>query len=249
MTQAEAKTKATSADVATFVAAVENDTRRTDAEKLLAIYAEATGMEPKMWGPSIIGYGSYVPRRFFAAQGQYLALSDGWLLQPRHTGRNGRAPRQARQAQNRRKLPLHQQARRCGRRHPQGNGEARPVLHGSNISAQLTDAIPRQGICHAPFDGVQRHAFVEFCEAATNRLQRSSPPTCQVQVMSCLPYPPRPIVVAVWYPPPTISSSDIGYRQKSIGRKPQISEIFSAPQRPRPAAPIAAAKSTLRVCR
>jgi hypothetical protein len=59
MTQAELKTKATNADVEKFIAAVENNTRRTDAEKLLEIYAEVTGMEPKMWGPSIIGYGSY----------------------------------------------------------------------------------------------------------------------------------------------------------------------------------------------
>ena len=59
MAQTELKTKASGADVAAFIAAVENDTRRADALKLLDIYAEATGMAPKMWGPSIIGYGSY----------------------------------------------------------------------------------------------------------------------------------------------------------------------------------------------
>jgi hypothetical protein len=59
MAQAENKTKATKADVSAFVSAIENPARRTDAERLLQIYAEATGMEPKMWGPSIIGYGEY----------------------------------------------------------------------------------------------------------------------------------------------------------------------------------------------
>ena len=59
MAHAEPKTKATEAKVATFVAAVENHMRRADAQRLLDIYAEATGMEPAMWGPSIIGYGSY----------------------------------------------------------------------------------------------------------------------------------------------------------------------------------------------
>ena len=59
MAHAELKTKATEAKVATFVAAVENHMRRADAQRLLDIYAEATGMEPAMWGPSIIGYGSY----------------------------------------------------------------------------------------------------------------------------------------------------------------------------------------------
>lgn len=59
MAKYELKTRVTDSNVAKFVAAVENETRRADAEQLLDIYAEATGMEPKMWGTSIIGYGSY----------------------------------------------------------------------------------------------------------------------------------------------------------------------------------------------
>jgi hypothetical protein len=59
MASAENKTRPTDAKVASFIAAVENPARRADAETLLTLYAEATGMEPSMWGPSIIGYGSY----------------------------------------------------------------------------------------------------------------------------------------------------------------------------------------------
>ncbi len=59
MAQAELKTKPTDADVRAFIDTVDNETRRSDAEKLLGIYADATGMQPKMWGPSIIGFGSY----------------------------------------------------------------------------------------------------------------------------------------------------------------------------------------------
>lgn len=59
MAKYEPKTKATDVSVRDYVAAVENDTRRADAETLLAIYADVTGMEPKMWGPTMIGYGSY----------------------------------------------------------------------------------------------------------------------------------------------------------------------------------------------
>jgi hypothetical protein len=59
MASTENKTKATGTNVSAFVATVENDTRRADAETLLSLYADATGMEPAMWGPSIIGYGSY----------------------------------------------------------------------------------------------------------------------------------------------------------------------------------------------
>lgn len=59
MAKYEPKTKATDVSVRDYVAAVENDTRRADAETLLEIYADVTGMEPKMWGPTMIGYGSY----------------------------------------------------------------------------------------------------------------------------------------------------------------------------------------------
>jgi hypothetical protein len=56
---AENKTKPTEVDPRDFVAAVEHDTRRADAELLLDIFHDVTGLEPKMWGPSIIGYGRY----------------------------------------------------------------------------------------------------------------------------------------------------------------------------------------------
>ena len=59
MAKYEPKTKATDADVRAYVAAVEHPVRRADAETLLEIYGEITGMEPKMWGPTMIGYGSY----------------------------------------------------------------------------------------------------------------------------------------------------------------------------------------------
>jgi len=55
----ENKTKATDVDPRDFVAAVENKTRRGDAEVLLDFFARVTGMTAKMWGPSLIGYGSY----------------------------------------------------------------------------------------------------------------------------------------------------------------------------------------------
>ncbi len=59
MAKYELKTRVTDTEVRDFVAAIENDTRRADADQLLEIYARVTGMAPRMWGPSIIGYGSY----------------------------------------------------------------------------------------------------------------------------------------------------------------------------------------------
>ena len=56
---AENKTKPTTVDPTAFVAGVEHKTRRADAERLLEIFHDVTGLEPKMWGPSLIGYGRY----------------------------------------------------------------------------------------------------------------------------------------------------------------------------------------------
>ncbi|ABF52214.1 DUF1801 domain-containing protein [Sphingopyxis alaskensis] len=59
MAKAELKTKATEVSVADFIAAVPDARRREEAAVVDAIHRRVTGHEPKMWGPSIIGYGSY----------------------------------------------------------------------------------------------------------------------------------------------------------------------------------------------
>ena len=53
------KTKITKVTPKDFVAKVPNETRRKDAETLLKLFGEVTGWKPKMWGPTIVGYGSY----------------------------------------------------------------------------------------------------------------------------------------------------------------------------------------------
>ena len=55
----ELKTQMTDASVETFLEAVESSRRREDAFTLLDIFREVTGEEPKMWGDSIVGFGSY----------------------------------------------------------------------------------------------------------------------------------------------------------------------------------------------
>ncbi|WP_044337046.1 DUF1801 domain-containing protein [Rossellomorea aquimaris] len=55
----ELKTKQNDSSVIEFIEAVENPKKREDAYKLLDIFTETTGFEAKMWGPSIIGFGSY----------------------------------------------------------------------------------------------------------------------------------------------------------------------------------------------
>ncbi len=56
---AEPKTKPTTACVADFIASVDNPQKRADCKKIAAMMRRATGKRAKMWGPSIIGYGSY----------------------------------------------------------------------------------------------------------------------------------------------------------------------------------------------
>ena len=55
----EAKTQITDVDPADFIASVEPERKREEAKLLDALFRRVTGEEPRMWGPSIIGYGSY----------------------------------------------------------------------------------------------------------------------------------------------------------------------------------------------
>ena len=55
---ADNKTKPTKLSVAAFIDALTDETKRADAKALVKLMQGATGEKPKMWGPSIIGFGS-----------------------------------------------------------------------------------------------------------------------------------------------------------------------------------------------
>ena len=55
---AENKTKATKVSPAAFVKRVASEQQRKDSNELIAMMLKATGEPPKMWGPSIIGFGT-----------------------------------------------------------------------------------------------------------------------------------------------------------------------------------------------
>ena len=55
----EAKTQITAIDPSDYIASVEPEKRREEARVLDALFRKVTGEAPKMWGPSIIGYGEY----------------------------------------------------------------------------------------------------------------------------------------------------------------------------------------------
>ena len=56
---ADIKTTPNKLSVAEFVAAVEDPVRRADAKALIKLMQAATGEKPKMWGPSIVGFGTH----------------------------------------------------------------------------------------------------------------------------------------------------------------------------------------------
>jgi len=56
---AELKTKKNDTSVDNFLSAVENEQRRKDSLHVKEIMEEITGCPPIMWGPSIVGFGSY----------------------------------------------------------------------------------------------------------------------------------------------------------------------------------------------
>jgi hypothetical protein len=75
----------TGADVEGFVEAIPNATRRADVRALCALLSEITGEPPVLWGPSIVGFGSYhyryasghegdAPLASFASRGAHLVI-------------------------------------------------------------------------------------------------------------------------------------------------------------------------------
>ena len=53
------KTQPNDSDVNSFIESVNEDKKRADCFKLVEIMQEITNEKPKMWGPSIVGFGDY----------------------------------------------------------------------------------------------------------------------------------------------------------------------------------------------
>src|SRR5262245_61601351 len=56
---AELKTKRTGASVSEFIGRIADEMRRKDCRTVVELMKKATGVPPKMWGPSIVGFGDY----------------------------------------------------------------------------------------------------------------------------------------------------------------------------------------------
>ena len=53
------KTQPSKTSVTSFLARVTDGARRKDCETLVKLMSKATGEKPMMWGPSLVGFGSY----------------------------------------------------------------------------------------------------------------------------------------------------------------------------------------------
>ena len=56
---AELKTKPNDQSVRAFLDAIPDERKRADAETVLKLMKQITKKQPKMWGPSIVGFGTY----------------------------------------------------------------------------------------------------------------------------------------------------------------------------------------------
>lgn len=66
---AEIKTKPTQVNVDDFIAAIEKPVRRGDAEVIRSMMERVTGERATMWGPTIVGFGTYHYRYASGHQG------------------------------------------------------------------------------------------------------------------------------------------------------------------------------------
>lgn len=65
------KTKPNRKSVEKFLLGIDNETKREDSLRLLKIMGQITREEPRMWGPSIVGFGTYKYRYESGREGDW----------------------------------------------------------------------------------------------------------------------------------------------------------------------------------
>ncbi len=71
---AENKTKVTKTSVAQYLNAIENPQRRADAKKVAAMMRKATGKRARLWGTSIVGFGTYHYKYASGREGDWILV-------------------------------------------------------------------------------------------------------------------------------------------------------------------------------
>ncbi len=76
------KTAKNKTSVTAFINEISDEKLKKESKKLLKLFKEITGLKPKMWGTSIIGFGEYTYYRANGAEGQFMATG----FSPRKSG-------------------------------------------------------------------------------------------------------------------------------------------------------------------
>jgi 3-methyladenine DNA glycosylase AlkD len=76
------KTSKTGASPMAFLNSIQDEQLRKDSKKLLKVFKDATGMKPKMWGDSIVGFGQYTYKRANGQEADFMACG----FSPRKSG-------------------------------------------------------------------------------------------------------------------------------------------------------------------
>jgi hypothetical protein len=64
----------TDTDVATFISGIQDSQKRADCEALVTLMSDVTGEPPTMWGPSVVGFGTYHYRYASGRAGTWFVL-------------------------------------------------------------------------------------------------------------------------------------------------------------------------------
>ena len=137
-------TRPTDADVTAYLDTVADERRRADARDVLELMRSVTGAEPRMWGPTMIGFGRQPYRTADGKEREWFAVG----LAPRkaaltlygltYYGSNAEPPRPSGSPHDRQGLPVRQAARR---RRPRRARRARPSGLGDQPRAALLSRV------------------------------------------------------------------------------------------------------------
>ena len=74
MAKAKNKTVETKESVSEFIKTISDDEKRTDSEKILKMMQNVSGVKPKMWGSSIVGFGNYHYKYASGREGDFMKM-------------------------------------------------------------------------------------------------------------------------------------------------------------------------------
>ena len=88
------KTKPTEVSAKSHIAAIANEEQRNDAQRLVVLMRKVTKQEPRMWGSSIVGFGSYQYKYASGHEGNsalagFAARGGIWLFTSRRASKIG----------------------------------------------------------------------------------------------------------------------------------------------------------------